>query len=126
MADNCKQRTEPLLIDRLRPEEEAAVRTYLVTHGGRLESLADGGYLLHLPPGTIEELNAEDATIAVYTLTFPDQATVNWFRGGRVPHTGMPGRLELGIVVANKRQNPREHRESRIRGTLGPGWFSIE
>ena len=85
--------------------------------------LADGGYL---PPGTTKELCTEEEARAIYTLTFPDHTTVKWFRGGRVPHAGMPGRIKSGIVVATKRHNPRKHRKNRTCSSLGPEWISIE
>jgi hypothetical protein len=76
-------RTEPLLIHRIDPEELPRVRAYVELHGGAWMALADGGFLLTFPPGTVQWQVEQKEQQGVYRLRFPDGAIVIWLRLAR-------------------------------------------
>jgi hypothetical protein len=76
-------RHEPLLIHRIASEELPRTRAYIELHGGVWMALADGGYLLTFPPGTVQWLEEQTEQQSVYHLRFPDGGIVIWLRVAR-------------------------------------------
>jgi hypothetical protein len=91
-------RTEPLIIDPVDKDDWQRLSDFLPQHGGTITTTPEGRCQVMLPGGTTEVLNGKNDTIEIYTLTFPDQAIMLWYRKGDLSEP--PRALaEVGTVI---------------------------
>jgi hypothetical protein len=99
--ERLSPRTGPLVIDDIVPDRLPTTKAYIHRHGGTLYPLADGGYLLDFPDGTIQQCVQQigDDGYRIHIIQFPDQAQLTWYQEGNISK-GIPRNLRnsLGIV----------------------------
>lgn len=95
--------SDPLIVDGIETEQAIKARTYVESHGGTWMFLADGGYQIFFPPGTLQWLLERNERTETYTIQFPDTALMTWSRKGRInPVNGWPQGMSKRIVVPSE------------------------
>ena len=93
-------RTDPLIVDALPSEQLLNIRAYVEQHGGTWITLADGGYQIAFPEGTLQYVGSRDVYTTAYRIQFPDGAWLTWYRDGRIsPVTGWPQGMRSCITI---------------------------
>lgn len=93
-------RTNPLIVDHLGTDQLTKIRTYIESHGGVWTFLADDGYQVFFPSGTLQWLTGRDEGTETYTIQFPDTALLTWYRSGRIsPVNGWPRQMSSRIAL---------------------------